>query len=70
MKVVDESSLYIWAQANLTELKLDEMGAAMPDYVRMVGAASASARRIGASGPHDRGRVVRCRRSSSPSLRC
>lgn len=37
MKVMDESSPYIRAQANLSELKLDEMGAAMPDYVRMVG---------------------------------
>ena len=37
MKVMDESSPYIRAQANLSELKLDEMSAAMPDYVRMVG---------------------------------
>jgi len=37
MKVVDESSPYIRAQANLSELKLDEMNAALPDYVRMVG---------------------------------
>lgn len=31
-----ESSPYIRAQANLSELKLDRMCAAMPDYVRMV----------------------------------
>lgn len=31
-----ESSPYIGAQANLSELKLDRMCAAMPDYVRMV----------------------------------
>ena len=37
MRAVDESSPYIRAQANLSELKLDEMCAAMPDYVRMVG---------------------------------
>ena len=36
MKAVDESSPYIRAQANLSELKLDQMSAAMPDYVRMV----------------------------------
>ncbi len=36
MKAMDESSPYVRAQANLSELKLDEMSAAMPDYVRMV----------------------------------
>ena len=36
MRTVDESSPYLRAQANLSELKLDEMAAAMPDYVRLV----------------------------------
>ena len=36
MGAIGESSPYIRAQANLSELKLDEMAAAMPDYVRMV----------------------------------
>jgi len=36
MVAVDESSPYMRAQANLAELKLDEMSAAMPDYVRLV----------------------------------
>ena len=36
MGAVNESSPYMRAQANLAELKLDQMCAAMPDYVRMV----------------------------------
>ena len=36
MAALDESSPYMRAQANLSELKLDEMCASMPDYVRMV----------------------------------
>ena len=37
MAALSESSPYMRAQANLSELKLDQMAAAMPDYVRMVG---------------------------------
>jgi len=37
MAALSESSPYMRAQANLAELKLDGMCAAMPDYVRMVG---------------------------------
>lgn len=36
MGALDESSPYLRAQANLSELKLDRMCASMPDYVRMV----------------------------------
>lgn len=36
MGALNESSPYLRAQANLSELKLDRMSAAMPDYVRMV----------------------------------
>lgn len=36
MAALSESSPYMRAQANLSELKLDQMCAAMPDYVRMV----------------------------------
>ena len=36
MAALNESSPYMRAQANLSELKLDQMCAAMPDYVRMV----------------------------------
>lgn len=36
MRTADESSPYLRARANLSELKLDEMAAAMPDYVRLV----------------------------------
>ena len=36
MGALNESSPYMRAQANLAELKLDRMAAAMPDYVRMV----------------------------------
>ena len=36
MGAVNESSPYMRAQNNLSELKLDRMAAAMPDYVRMV----------------------------------
>ena len=36
MAALGESSPYMRAQANLSELKLDQMCAAMPDYVRMV----------------------------------
>jgi DNA replication protein DnaC len=36
MGAINESSPYMRAQANLSELKLDRMAAAMPDYVRMV----------------------------------
>ena len=38
MGALNESSPYLRAQTNLTELKLDQMSAAMPDYVRMVAA--------------------------------
>ncbi|WP_283171716.1 IS21-like element helper ATPase IstB [Curtanaerobium respiraculi] len=37
MEALNESSPYMRAQANLAELRLDEMCAALPDYVRMVG---------------------------------
>lgn len=36
MAALNESSPYMRAQSNLSELKLDQMSAAMPDYVRMV----------------------------------
>lgn len=36
MGSLNESSPYQRAQANLSELKLDQMSASMPDYVRMV----------------------------------
>lgn len=36
MGALNESSPYLRAQANLSELKPDRMSAAMPDYVRMV----------------------------------
>lgn len=36
MGPLNESSPYRRAQANLSELKLDQMSASMPDYVRMV----------------------------------
>ena len=36
MAALDESSPYMRAQENLAALKLDEMCATMPDYVRMV----------------------------------
>ena len=36
MSAVDESSPYVRAQANLSELGLHEMCASLPDYVRMV----------------------------------
>ena len=36
MEAINESSPYMRAQANLAELRLDRMAAAMPDYVRMV----------------------------------
>ena len=36
MEAISESSPYMRAQANLAELRLDRMAAAMPDYVRMV----------------------------------
>ena len=36
MGALNESSPYLRAQANLSELTLDRMSAAMPDYVRMV----------------------------------
>ena len=36
MTALSESSPYMRAQANLSELKLDQICAAMPDYIRMV----------------------------------
>ena len=36
MSAIDESSPYVRAQANLSELGLHEMCASLPDYVRMV----------------------------------
>lgn len=36
MAALSESSPYVRAQANLSELRLDQICAAMPDYVRMV----------------------------------
>lgn len=36
MGAINESSPYMRAQSNLSELRLDRMAASMPDYVRMV----------------------------------
>lgn len=70
MAALDESSPYMRAQKNLAELKLDEMCASMPDYVRMVADgerdfAQAMAEMTQAEVAARRGRIMRQRIRSS-----
>ena len=70
MSAVDESSPYVRAQANLSELGLHEMCAALPDYVRMVAEgdrdlASAMAEMTASEVSARRARIMRQRIRSS-----